>query len=111
MRILTSEQFEKEPVGTVYCHWIPSMYTGEVQIKGSRRGSEQSWWDLSLLPWIKDENERFEQNKEIETEDLCTDNATYNYDKKQLWCVFNKEEVVGIISRLQKALIGIVDQE
>lgn len=109
MRILTSKQFEQEPMGTVYCHWIPSMYSGEVHIKGSKRGSEQSWWDLSLLPWGKDENENYDLNTEIETEVFCTDNATYNYDDKQLWCVFNQDEVRAMIERLQNSLKGIVD--
>lgn len=111
MRILTSKQFELEPVGTVYCLWTPAIFTDNVHIKGSKRGSEQSWWDLSLLPWGKDEDEKYNLNTEIETEEFCTDNATYNYNDKQLWCVFNQEEVKGMIKRLQNALIGIVDED
>lgn len=107
MRILTSKQFESEPIGTVYCQWIPEMYIGEVCIKGSKRGTESSWWNLSLLP-NPISNNTYHTN-EIDTEEFCTDEATYNYDEKQLWCVFNKEEIKGMIQRLQNALEGIVD--
>lgn len=110
MRILTSEQFENEPIGTVYCLWEPNAYINNACIKGTEI-AEHSWWDLSLLPWGKDEYEPYEINTDIETEGFCTDDAIYNHRPGQLWCVFNKAEVNEMINRLQDALKGIVDQE
>lgn len=87
------------------------MYVESVSIKCTKRGTDQSWWDLSLLPWGKEEDEQYDLNTDIETEEHCTDEATYNYSDDQLWCVFDKTEVSGMISRLNNALKGIVDQE
>lgn len=115
MRVLTSKQFEKEPVGTVYCKWIPSDFGGTVSIKGSERGcAGNSWCDLSMLPWARNDGDfdfldEQDYGIELETDVFCTDDATYNYPDEQLWCVFSPDEVRGMIERLQNALIGIVD--
>jgi len=111
MKILTTEQFEKEPVGTVYCLCTMNdyfnnnigSYSGGIQIKGTKRGGT-SWYDLSVLPCRKDEKEICKLNTEIQTEYDSMSDATYNYDDEQLWCVFNKDEIKDMIERLQDAL-------
>lgn len=116
MRILTSEQFEKEPYGTVYILYKPHSFIGQPEIKSEPRGEKfgSSWWMTSLLPWVKGDSdsevdkEFDEWNKnlsyEIETEGFCTDDATYNHNDDILYAVFSKEEVKGMINRLIESL-------
>ena len=107
MRILTAEEFNKEPYGIVYIHFTPEMYVGEPKIKSEPRG-ESSWWATDVLPWVKDDEEFDEWKKfkeyELETEGFCTDDATYNHDDNCLYVVFSKQEVKGIINRLIDSL-------
>lgn len=113
MKILTAEQFLKEPYGTVYIHYKPCVFIGEPKIKSEPRG-DKSWWTISVLPWVtadSDSEVNDELNKgleysyyEIETEEFCTDDAIYNYDKDMLYAVFNKDEVKRMIDRLIESL-------
>lgn len=107
MRILTAEEFNKEPYGIVYIRFVPLMFIGEPKIKSEPRGGT-SWWATDILPWVTDDEEFNEWEKykgyELETEGFCTDDATYNYDSKDLYVVFNKDEVKGMINRLIESL-------
>lgn len=55
MRILTAQEFIKEPYGTVYTHYKPQMFLGEPCIKSEPRGGkfDKSWWATNVLPWVK----------------------------------------------------------
>lgn len=106
MRILNAQQFLKEPYGTVYIQFIPTMYIEQPKIKSEPRGIN-SWWATSILPWADDEEfkeEKKYENYELETEGFCTDDATYNHDDSILYAVFNREEVKGMINRLIESL-------
>ncbi len=116
MRILTAKQFTKEPYGTVYIQYQPQIFIGQLEIKSEPRGDKfgQSWWATSILPWVKggsdieveEEFNKWDKNHsyELETEDFCTDDATYNHNDDILYAVFSKEEVKGMINRLIKSL-------
>lgn len=106
MRILTALEFNKEPYGTVYIKYIPQMFIEQPKIKSEPRG-KTSWWATSILPWADDEEFREQKkykNYELETEEFCTDDATYNHNDNILYVVFNKEEVKGMINRLIESL-------
>lgn len=116
MRILTAQEFIKEPYGTVYIQFVPRMFVGEPKIKSEPRGQEfgESWWATDILPWAKGDSdteadEEFAEwdrnhNYELETEGFCTDDATYNHDDDLLYAVFNKDEVKDMINRLIESL-------
>lgn len=116
MKILTPQEFIKEPYGTVYIQYIPHMFIGQPSIKSESRGEKfgQSWWATDILPWIKNDNydktknefTKWEANHKYEllTEGFCTDDAVYNHDDNILYAVFDKEEVKGMIVRLVEAL-------
>lgn len=116
MRILTPQEFMKEPYGTVYIKWVPQMFIEQPKIKSEPRGEKfgQSWWATDILPWIKGDsdvevNEEFAEwdkyhNYQLPTEEFCTDDAIYNHDDNVLYAVFNKEEVRDMINRLIESL-------
>lgn len=116
MRILTAEQFTKEPYGTVYIKYVPHMYIEQPKIKTEPRGEKfgQSWWAIDVLPWIKGDSDVEVDNElkewdqwhdyELPTEGFCTDDAIYNHDDKILYAIFSKEEVKNMIDRLIKSL-------
>jgi hypothetical protein len=110
MRILTKEQFIKEPFGAVYCTCVNSCFTGELEIKDSKRSDDgESWYALGVAPWLTSEMDSFGEHpngEEIETESFCTDDAVYNYDNKTMYAVFSKEELRGMIERLWRAFSG-----
>jgi len=116
MRILTAEEFTKEPYGTVYILFTPETFIGQPKIKSEPRGEKfgKSWWATDVLPWAKgdsdvevfDEFSKWDKNHsyELETEGFCTDDATYNHDGHILYAVFSKEEVKDMIDRLVRSL-------
>lgn len=109
MRILTAEQFKKEPYGTVYIQFMPRVYMNEPRIKSEARGeSGDSWWALDILPWVIDDEEfdklTVDNNYELKTEGYCTDDAIYNHKSDIQYAVFNKEEIKGMIDRLTESL-------
>jgi len=116
MRILTPEEFTKEPYGTVYIKFIPRMYVEQPGIKSEPRGEKfgSSWWAIDVLPWVKGKSDSEADNEfnewdknhgyELETEGFCTDDAIYNHDDNILYAVFNKAEVRGMIDRLTDSL-------
>jgi hypothetical protein len=110
MRILTAQEFIKEPYGTVYIQYTPEAFIGQPKIKSEPRGEKfgSSWRSTDVLPWVKDDEEFDEQKKfseyELQTEGFCTDDAIYNHDDNILYLVFNKEEVQGMIDRLVESL-------
>lgn len=112
MRIVTAQEFIKEPYGTVYIGFVPAMYVDQPKIKSEPRGEKfgQSWWATDILPWVTDDTEFEEQEKfknyELETEGCCTDDAIYNHNEDTLYIVFNKQEVKGMIDRLIESLYG-----
>lgn len=106
MRILNKEQFKQEPYGTVYCLWIPDMFTDNLSIKRSARGEEfgESWWALDVIPWSDEDSREKDGGHFVRTEAFCTDDAIYNHDDEVRFAVFDKKEVVGMIDRLTRAL-------
>ena len=110
MRIVTAKEFIKEPYGTVYIRFIANMYIDNPKIKTEPRGEKfgESWWATDILPWVIDEEEFREWRKynkhELDTEGFCTDDAIYNHDENDLYAVFNKEEVKGMVDRLIESL-------
>lgn len=111
MRIITAQEFIKEPYGTVYIQYKPNYYIDQPKIKSEPRGEKfgQSWWATDILPWVTNDDEFIEREKsdsryELETEGFCTDDAIYNHNDDILYVVFNKEEVKEIISRLIESL-------
>lgn len=99
MRILTREQLLNEPSGTVYTTYMPDFYTnGELHIKVENN------CNLELLPTHEFGTEK-DVNRQTNwaTDDL---NIIADYDKSQLFAVFNKSEVMKMINCLSWALSG-----
>ena len=97
MRILTREQLLNEPSGTVYTTYMPDLYTGgELHIKVENN------CNLELLPMHEFGTEN-DVNRQTNwaTDDL---NIIADYDKNQLFAVFNKSEVMKMINCLSWAL-------
>lgn len=105
MRILTGEEFMKEPYGAVYIMFQPAIFIEQPAIKSEARDTEfgKTWWATNILPWFID-GVNYNTKQEIKTEGFCTDDAIYNHDDNMMYAVFNKEEVADMISRLQGAL-------
>lgn len=107
MRILTPEQFLEEPYGITYIQFIPRTYIGELAIKSEERGIN-SWYATDIIPWVIDDEEfefwRKDRTYELKTGGFTTDDATYNHDDNVLYAIFSKEEVQGMINRLQESL-------
>lgn len=106
MRILTPEQFLKEPYGVTYIRFIPQTYIGNIEIKTEERGTN-SWWATDILPWVIDDEEfdvwENDKSYELKTEGFTTDDATYNHDSNILYVVFNEDEVGNMIERLKSS--------
>lgn len=106
MKVLTKEQFDKVPIGTIYCTCVNSAFTGNLSIKSEDRGPK-SWWALDIMPWLETEMDfigDYKNGEEIKTEEFCTDDATYNYGDETMFAVFSKQEVADMIKRMQTAI-------
>lgn len=109
MKILNLEDFLKEPLGTVYCNFIPCCYNGDLNIKwewlNTSKNDYKSWWELQFLPWFESEMSEEKYGEEENSMEWSLSRASdYHYDKDILFCVFNKNEIGGMIERLQEAL-------
>lgn len=126
MKIVTIEELKKMPIGTVFCEmddWCN--FRGDYRII-TYKGKEDSFGaELPLYPFIdgekrfsifeRKENEEWMPgdkrhailNKEF---DVCEwetiDASDFEYDKEQIFAVFNEKEVKEIIDCLQWALNG-----
>lgn len=112
MRILTAQEFIKEPCGTVYIHYESHTFIGQPKIKNRSKGEkdDSSWWLINVLPWIKGDNnteieeelDEWDRNHSYEliTEGFYDNDTIYNHDDNMLYAVFNKEEVKCMINRL-----------
>lgn len=124
MRILTAEQFTKEPYGTVYTTFVDNDFGG-ISVKDSQRGEPfgNSWWATDVLPWVKNDEDKFGMrledglwvkvgkiNYKIETEMVCTDDAIYNHNDDMFYAVFDKDEINGMISVLQDAFNKLTNE-
>jgi len=87
----------------------------EIAVKSEQRGEgTNSWWATYIEPsFVNDDDQAgwksngeivVDLNKEIETEPLCTDEASYNYHQDELFVVFNDNEVEKMIKILEKSL-------
>lgn len=98
MRILTREQLLKEPSGTVYTTYITNYVDGELHIKVGNN------CNLELIPTYEYGTDK-DVNRQTNwsTDDL---NIIADYDKNQLFAVYNKSEVMKMINCLSWALSG-----
>lgn len=132
MKIVTIEELKKMPNGTVFCEmdkWCNFQNDFRI-ITGKHNDRDGFNGELGLYPFIYGEN-RFElfERKENETWmpadknhvvkgkefDICAwetvDTADYDYEKDQIFAVFNEKEVREMIKCLQWALSGCAGVE
>ena len=123
MRLLSAEEFRKEPYGTVYCMYKPQIFLNQLKIKAEPRGDKfgNSWYAINLIPWAIG-NTSEESSKElykgegdstyeIKTEVFCTDDATYDHADHIKFATFNKKEVIAMINLLFESLTQLCDFE
>lgn len=111
MKILTPQEFIKQPNGTVYIKYTPHTFIDQISIKAESRG-EKSWWTTTLLPWVGCDSDaeqhdilsNWEKHNDIPTQEFCTDDAIYNHNEI-LYVVVDKNEVREMIDRLVESLI------
>ena len=123
MRLLSAEEFKKEPYGTVYCMYKPQIFVNQLKIKSEPRDKAfgESWYAIDLIPWAmgSTSEETFREllrgekdsTYEIKTETFCTDDATYNYADHMKFATFNKKEVATMINLLFESLAQLCDFE
>ena len=92
MRILTREQLLKEPRGTVYAQYVSDFIKEDLHIKVGNN------CNLELLPTHECGSEK-DVNRQTNwsTDDL---NIIADYDKNQLFAVYNKSEGMKMINCL-----------
>ena len=102
MDILTKAEFLHYPNGTVFAEWTPDVMTSQIKIKTGYYTDFYPHWngELSLEPFVEQEC------GEISTNWCTVDNSDADYDKDQLFAVFNKSEVMQLINCLTWALTG-----
>lgn len=123
MRLLSAEEFKKEPYGTVYCMYKPQIFLGQLKIKSEPSGDEfgDSWYAVDLMPWAigNTSEESFKElyrgecnsTYEIKTEAFYTDDAIYNHADHIKFATFNKKEVITVINLLFESLTQLCDFE
>ena len=115
MRIVTKQEFYKLPSGTVYCHYRPIILEG-LYIKGETiycDGNPCDYIETELIHTIdvSGSDEFFDKMIEAEKDSSfsmkmdfeCTvRNGFYNED--QMYAIYEKKDIEGLIQALQKAL-------
>nr|DAR20217.1 MAG TPA: hypothetical protein [Caudoviricetes sp.] len=98
MRILTREQLLGEPSGTVYAEYVLDFIKEDLHIKVGNN------CNLNIIPTHEYGTEK-DVNRQTNwsTDDL---NIIVDYDKNQLFAVFNKSEIMKMINCLSWALSG-----
>lgn len=92
MRILTKEQLLKEPSGTVYATYVSNFINENLHIKVGNN------CNLDLVPAYEYGTKKdIRRQTNWSTDDL---NIIADYDKNQLFAVFNKSEVMKMINCL-----------
>lgn len=111
MRIVDRKTFLALPAGTVYAKYEPCVFE-ELEIKDARRGTDD-WYAQGLIPSFETDKSSLdwadtlfriaagEQSPPFDF-DRPTDDGCYDDD--QLFAVFDRADVEGLIARLQRAL-------
>ena len=98
MRILTKEQLLKEPSGTVYATYVSDFINENLHVKVGNN------CNLDLVPAYEYGTKKdIHRQTNWSTDDL---NIIADYNKNQLFAVFNKSEVMKMINCLSWALSG-----
>ena len=96
MKIINKEQLLEAPAGTVYSPYMPDIVDGRIHIKVG------NYCNLELIP-------TWDYNDDVfKATNFCTDdlNIQADYDKNDLFAVFNSTEVKKMIDCLAWALTG-----
>jgi hypothetical protein len=113
MYIVKLKEFLELPKGTVYSGFSPNMIDTELFIKGSTCG-ELDWVKTQLLDAL-DVDDSVEYNDQLEA--MLTDSSVHYplhfhttsrnamYEKDKLFAVWDKEDVEGLINKLQQSLM------
>lgn len=101
MRILSKEELKREPNGTVYAPFIPSMFVGEVHIIPCKDSNGEWNGELPLLPFLIEES----KNRYL-TQWATVDNTWWELDDDKKYAVFSQNEIRKMIDCLQWALTG-----
>lgn len=101
MRILSKKELKREPEGTVYIPFIPTMFVGEIHIIPCKYHDGEWNGELPLLPFIREEYEN-----QYLTNWATVDNTWWELDDDKMYAVFSKNEIRKMIDCLQWALTG-----
>lgn len=109
MKILNKEQFLKMPAGTVYSEYEPCVFTG-LLVKGDTWPCD--YIEMSLIGNIESEDSGDFANKLMDAQktgdSLPLDFDCYGwngmFEDSQLYAVYEKEDLEGLIGCLQESL-------
>lgn len=98
MKIVTKEEMLKEPFGTVYTCYTPDVVDGMLHIKVDTN------CNLDLIPTFEfGDRDDLCRATNFATDDL---NIEVDYDKNELFAVFNKTEIMKMINCLSWEISG-----
>ena len=110
MRIINLEEFRKMPEGTIYCKYTPCCFS-DLEIFGGDCGGID-FVSASLTGWVESEgsNEMFDilERAEKTGESFKLDTECYGrdglYEDKQLFAIYENEDILQLIETLKKGL-------
>lgn len=117
MRIVDRKTFLSLPAGTVYAKWgseagDPSeLFYGEVSVKGET--VHEDWVDIPFLSWPEDCSDSMQWADAMEAARNGTPTAPLDigqggrdglFDRKQMFAVYEREEVVRLLALLTSCL-------
>lgn len=113
VKIVDRNTFLAMPQGTVYQKYEPCVF-GELEIKGETLAGGIDWFAWTLGPWFEDTNGSVEyfdllEHARVSTEEIGPMDFEIQgrdgcFDEDQLFAVWSKEDVEGLVRRLVATL-------
>lgn len=109
MRIISLDRFRELPAGTIYCKYAPQ-YFGELEIKGDTLDSDFVCAPLcglvesessNEMHYILDSAEKTGDSFKFDLDGYGRDGL---YEDKQLFAIYETDDIVQLIEKLSKSL-------
>lgn len=118
MKIVNRKTFLSLPLGTVYCEHYPSDGFGEIMIKyNTCQYDGRASNDLLYMPLGDFDDHGSSEERYAKIDKMVDEGAEYPlrldsvgrttiFDDHQLFCIYSKEDVLTIITKLKETLDG-----
>lgn len=120
MKIVTFEEFNRMPAGTIFAPWTPCVYEGEFEIKTDTGHAYLNRWSgkidwifngtMPVVPWI-DSDQLFLEGEEcgpVKSEMFHYDGASVDYTDYKFFAIMEEKDISKMIEALEWALGGCV---